>query len=117
MSPAEWKVRFDAELQQAQTALAEGYEGRARVCARRAASEAMREYLRQKRAASPGELGHMNLMDLTASLTMQPNLSPEARNILRYLAMRVNPGFELPEQISLIDEVSRLPQVLGLESS
>jgi hypothetical protein len=93
-----------AELDQAEAARAAGNEGRARVCARRAAGVAARQYfLRQgieTRAASA-----TTLLSMLAEL---PDLDPRLRGAAQDLTRRVDPDLRLPAGMDLIAEARLL---------
>jgi len=91
---------INTELDKAQEARARGNEGRARVCARRAAGIAIREYLTRKgiRPSSPSALDLLNLIQ------DDPLLSPDLKLIADHLTLRVTEEFKLPVKADLIAE-------------
>ena len=100
--------RIEAELAQAETARASGYEGRARVNARRAAGMAVRAYLMAR-----GEVvGTGSAVNLLQALRDQPDTPDELRQVLEHLLLRVNQDFELPLSVDLIVETRWLVQSL-----
>ncbi len=94
----DFQAEIDAELENAKRARARGNEGQARVCARRAAGIAIREYLTRKgirpRSASA--------MDLLNRIKDDPHLSPDLKTIADHLTLRVTEEFRLPIQADLI---------------
>ncbi|MBE7534650.1 MAG: hypothetical protein HS124_02825 [Anaerolineales bacterium] len=96
------------ELEQAEQARAQGNEGRARVCARRAAGVAIREYL-LRRGVRPLSSSAMDLLNL---IKEDPRLPPELRPIIEHLTLRVTVEFKLPIQVDLIAEARTLCQTL-----
>lgn len=96
------------ELEQAEQARAQGNEGRARVCARRAAGVAIREYLLRKGVRPPSS----SAMDLLNLIKEDSRLPPELRSIIEHLTLRVTVEFKLPIQVDLIAEARTLCQTL-----
>jgi HEPN domain-containing protein len=95
---------MERELQNAARAREGGNEGRARVCARRAAAIAVRAYLvsRGKRARSASAL------DLLQQLRDQEPLAPDLLTIVEHLTLRVDQNFSLPEHIDLVADARLL---------
>jgi len=109
-----WQEKFLQEIQRANEARARNNEGQARVCARRAAGIAVREYLsrRRIRAASP------SAYDLLKLLLDMPDAPPGAFQSARYLTVRVNEDFKLPIDADLIQEAQTLrEQLLPVEQT
>lgn len=100
-----------AELERAEQARARGNEGQARVCARRAAGIAIREYLQRKGPASSSP----SAMDLLNLIKDDPNLSPDLKRIADHLTLRVNEEFRLPIQADLIAEARKFCEELLTE--
>jgi hypothetical protein len=101
---ADWKKVFEKELQMAAEARARGNEGQARVCARRAAGVAVREYFLRRGISS-----HVSsAFDLLRALLDIPELPDEARRAAEYLTLRVNEEFKLPVNADLVEEARTL---------
>ena len=85
-------------------ARARGNEGQARVCARRAAGIAAREYFvrRGQTIRTP------SAYDLLKLLIEDPSLRDDLRQIAAHLTLRVNEEFKLPVDIDLIVEAKKL---------
>jgi len=100
----DWKAQLELEFERAKTARARGNEGQARVCARRAAGIAIREYYarRGKSVRTPSAYDLLNL------LTEEPRLSPEIKQAAAYLTLRVTEEFKLPVNVDLLDEARKL---------
>ena len=99
-----WKTSLKAELLRGEAARQRGNEGQARVCARRAAGIAIREYLaRQGRPA-----GSPSAMDALALLSHDPSASPEVKELIAHLGLRVDESFKLPEGVDLLSDAQRL---------
>ena len=102
------QTQLDAEFERASQARARGNEGQARVCARRAAGIAAREYfMRRGRAIhSPSAYDLLNL------LAEEPLLPPDLKRTAAYLTLRVNEEFKLPVDVDLIAEARKLCEEL-----
>ena len=101
-----------AELELAYVARAAGNEGRARVCARRAAGLAARDYL-NLHGIMLDNAGQNRLRSASAYQALQAlaglaELAPELINAAQNLTSRVSPEFQLPKGIDLIDEAQKL---------
>jgi hypothetical protein len=88
------------EFEKAQQARINKNEGQARVCARRAAGIAIRDYLTRKGTQVPS----MSAYDLLNLLKEDTLLSPEMQLIVDHLTVRVTEDFELPVDADLIAE-------------
>jgi hypothetical protein len=98
------QVLMDAEFKRAEQARARGNEGQARVCARRAAGIAAREYFARR-----GQAIHIpSAYDLLNMLIEDPSLSDDLRQIAAHLTLRVDEEFKLPADIDLIVESKKL---------
>jgi hypothetical protein len=101
------------ELANAVQAREQGYEGRARVCARRAAGAAIREYFRLR-----GNLNRTgSAIDLIQMLAAYESAPTRARMVAAALLERVDENFSLPPQVDLIFEVNELARVLEEHAS
>ena len=96
--------QLEKEFELAGQARAKGNEGQARVCARRAAGIAVREYLTRK-GTRPGNASAYDLLNL---LKNDPLLSPDLRLIADHLTLRVTEEFKLPVDADLIAEAQKL---------
>ena len=99
-----WQSKIQAEFNRAEQARANGNEGQARVCARRAAGIAIREYLTRK-GVTPSSASAVDLLNL---LKADPLLSPDLKLIVDHLTLRVTEEFKLPVDADLIAEARRL---------
>jgi hypothetical protein len=95
-----WKEIFDSELQKAESARAYGNEGRARVCARRAAGIVIREYMAKQGLAPTGPSAY----DLLRDLQRIQGLSPKLYEVSEHFLAHVTTDWQLPFQADLIDE-------------
>ncbi|MGA7193325.1 MAG: hypothetical protein WBW94_06805 [Anaerolineales bacterium] len=107
MNPQE---QIDAEFERAQQARSRGNEGQARVCARRAAGIAAREYFvrRGETIRTPSAFDLLNL------LIEDSSLSDDLRQLAAHLTLRVNEEFKLPADIDLIAEAKKLYERLSM---
>jgi HEPN domain-containing protein len=95
-----WQEQVNAEFEKAEQARANGNEGQARVCARRAAGIAIREYLTRQGIRPPS----VSAYDLLNLLKEDPRLSPDLKLIADHLTLRVTEEFKLPVNADLIAE-------------
>ena len=93
-------TKIQAEFDRAAQARAKGNEGQARVCARRAAGVAIREYLTRKGIRPPSTSAY----DLLNLLKDDPLLSPSSKLIVDHLTLRVTEEFKLPVDADLVAE-------------
>jgi HEPN domain-containing protein len=105
----DWQLKVKAELDKAAQARANGNEGQARVCARRAAGIAAREYF--SRLGEP--IRTTSAFDLLNLLANEIRLSPEIRQSAVYLTLRVDEKFKLPVDVDLILEANKLVNALA----
>ncbi len=95
-------------LEKAEQARARGNEGQARVCARRAAGIAVREYLTRQGIHPPS----VSAYDLLNLLKDDPRLSPDLRLIANHLTLRVTDEFKLPVNVDLVAEARKFCEEL-----
>jgi len=105
---AEWKKQFNEEITQAEEARRNQNEGRARVCARRAAGIVIGEYLARNGIPNPG----VSVLDRLIELEKAPGMSQEIKQVIYHLSQRVNQQHILPIEADLIAEVRWLQQEL-----
>jgi hypothetical protein len=96
----DWNIQLKTEFERARQARMEKNEGKARVCARRAAGIAARAYLTRKEIQVPS----MGAYDLLNLLRENLELPPEMQSIADHLTMRVNEDFQLPIEADLVAE-------------
>ena len=101
----DWKAEIESEFEKAEQARDRGNEGQARVCARRAAGIAIREYLTRQGVRPPS----VSAYDLLNMLKNDPRLAqrPELQQIAEHLTLRVTEEFKLPVNADLIAEARR----------
>ncbi len=99
-SPAEW----EKELTLAREARLRGNEGRARVCARRAAGFSARIYLQARGIHVRGN----SVLSQLVRLAELPETGPKTRQRIQLLLLKVDPEFRLPVGTDLIAEAEAL---------
>jgi len=92
------------ELKRAETARLAGNEGMARVCARRAAGIAAREFLIRHTAKPHNVSAYQALLELSTF----PGLAPKMKQSAVHLTTRLTEEFSLPLQVDLIAEARQL---------
>ena len=95
---SDWKSEIQAELEKALKARQRNNEGQARVCARRAAGIAVREYL-ARRGVRPPSTSAYDLLNLVKD---DPGLSPDLQQMADHLTVRVTEEFKLPVDVDLV---------------
>ncbi len=105
----ELQPEIQAELERAQRARQRGNEGQARVCARRAAGQAARQFL-TRRGNPPRTSSAYDTLRLIAGDT---SLSARVRECAAHLTLRVDEEFRLPPGIDLVAEAQQLCEALG----
>src|SRR6266545_7448137 len=99
----DWQTQIEVEFEKAEEARARGNEGQARVCARRAAGIAIREYLTRQGIRPPS----VSAYDLLNLLKDDPHLSPDLKLIADHLTLRVTEEFKLPVNADLVAEARK----------
>ena len=102
------RYQLDSEFEQAAVARTKGKEGKARVCCRRAAGIAIREYFYQCGETFTGK----SSIELIKSLSNLPETSPDIIEICNHLTLRVSEDFTLPADVDLLEETRLLCKVL-----
>lgn len=93
-----WISLFEQEIHSAQKARSIGNEGKARVCARRAAGVVAREYLTRQGIQVKSNSAYDALVQLQAF-----EIDDSARSkVISDLLMQVDMDYKLPEDIDLI---------------
>lgn len=105
----QWRTDFEAEINQAITARLKGNEGRARVCARRAAGIAIAAYLHCNQIHDPTSNAYIRLKYF-ANL---PQIPEDIRQVVHHFLLPVDTDFRLPAEIDLIAEAQWLANTLN----
>src|SRR5512146_3285000 len=98
------RAQVEAELARGAASRARGNEGRARVCARRAAGLAIREFLTRH----SGEVRSLSAVDLLQQLRQSPGLPPDWMPLIDHLMLRVDEEFRLPAEVDLLADARKL---------
>jgi hypothetical protein len=102
-------AQVNTELAAAENARLTGFEGRARVSARRAAGLAARSFLENLGIY----VGSASAYDILQVLRDQPDSTNEIRQVIDHLLMRVNQDYQIPAEVDLIAETRWLIQTLN----
>lgn len=94
------RLQIKEEILLAKQSRQEGNEGRARVCARRAAGAAVKEYLVKKGISQKQENAIQSLLIFSQS----ENLPVQVQAAVDWLVQRVNQDYNLPSEVDLIHE-------------
>ena len=105
---SDWKQDLTVEFERAAQARIQKNEGQMRVCARRAAGIAIREYLTRQGQRPPS----LSAYDLLNLLKQDSNLSPTLQSVLDHLTVRVTEEFKLPVEADLVADARVLCQTL-----
>lgn len=105
------KLQIKEELLLAKQSRQEGNEGRARVCARRAAGAAVNEYLIKKGITQKQENAIQSLL-IFGQLEPLPDRVQAALN---WLVHRVNLDHEMPEDVDLIYEAGVVIEYIEID--
>jgi hypothetical protein len=97
---SDWEAEIQSELEKAILARERGNEGQARVCARRAAGVAVREYLSRRGIRPPSPSAY----DLLQLIQADPSLPVDLKQIADHLTVRVTEEFKLPVEVDLVAE-------------
>lgn len=100
----DWKKELHNEFEMAQTAQNAKNQGRMRVCARRAAGVAIREYLTERGIKPPS----VSAYDLLKFLGEMDDTPADLRQASDYLRLRVTEQFTLPVDVDLIAEAKKI---------
>lgn len=101
--------QFEQEMSSAHQARAQGNEGQARVCARRAAGAAIGSFIQLHGLPFEGRSAY----DRLAFLSNLPGLPNETYQSISLLMMQVNTDFSLPVDVDLIKEAQCLFETLN----
>lgn len=99
-----WRPQIQQEFKRAAIARLHGKEGQARVCARRAAGLAIREYYARRGQTFPTSSSY----ELLTLLQDDPRISPDLKLAAAHLTLRVNEEFRLPVDVDLLEETRKL---------
>lgn len=100
----DWITQIQNEFDNAEKARARNNEGQARVCARRAAGIAIREYLTRRGRRIPSASAY----DLLNLLKEDALLPPDLKLSADHLTLRVTEEFKFPVEADLVAEARLL---------
>lgn len=111
---AEWKDQFEKEIAHGLVARQRGNEGMARVCARRAAGIAIKEFFAQREVtwSKKGSSQPLSAYDYLKILDTMENVPAGASESARLLLLRVTPDYALPIEADLLEQAQRLRKLL-----
>ncbi|MBM4428112.1 MAG: hypothetical protein FJ031_12870 [Chloroflexi bacterium] len=98
------QTQIEAEFERAAQSRAKNNEGQARVCARRAAGIAIRDYLSRKGIRPPSTSAY----DLLNLLKEDSHLPSDLKLVADHLTLRVTEEFKLPVEADLVAEARQL---------
>ena len=113
MKQAETQIQVQKELLLAKQSRKEGNEGRARVCARRAAGTAAQLFLDRHKKIIKGENSFQSLKTLKET----EELPARVQLAVSRLMQRVNEEHQLPPEIDLIHEARLVVRFLDPDNS
>jgi len=99
-----WETDLQHEFEMAWAARTRGNEGQARVCARRAAGVALREYFRRRGVVARTS----SAPDLLKQFVELDDTPEDLREIAGHLTLRVTEEFKLPLEVDLVNEAHTL---------
>jgi len=102
--------KFELEIQHARSSRSCGMEGRARVCARRAAAILVRDYL-QNHGGIPVQMNDLQILSLLAKKAPSSQISALLTGYLE----QVDPMYHLASGADLIADLDKLATLLGIE--
>ena len=106
-----WETDYQKELSRAISARMKGNEGMARVCARRAASIIIGEYLHRHGYTHPEN----SIYDRLEIFNTLPGLSSNQKNVANHFLLKVDLDHRLPGDVDLVSDVQWLANSLLME--
>lgn len=92
------RAEFEAELALAEAARRDGNEGRARVCARRAAGMVVRSYLEKRGQVVRSRSAY----DYLRRFSELEELPRDVQGVIDHFLLKVDTAYQLPNEIDLI---------------
>ena len=112
MTPPDSRIQIQEELLLAKQSRKEGNEGRARVCARRAAGAAVQLYLTKE-----GDQNQIdNAFQSLNAFRCREKLPNRVHLAINRVTQRVNEDHQLPEEVDLIEEAGIVINFLELDN-
>jgi hypothetical protein len=103
-----WLLKYHSEIQRGEQARMKGNEGMARVCARRAAGEVVREYFQRQNFP----LSKPSALNALKTLSQSDQASPRVREIATHFVWQITTEHLLPGNVDLLAEVKWLANEL-----
>ena len=100
---------FEAEIEMAEAARLVGNEGRARVCARRAAGCVARNYLESHGLV----IRNRSAYDYLLTLSEIEGIDPDVQRVIGRFLLKVDEAYQLPAEIDLIADARWLADRLN----
>ncbi len=113
MQRPDWRTRFAREMKMAEKARLEGNEGKARVCARRAAGIVADEFMKRSGVSTP----NMTAYERIKLLGAWPGVPEGVGEVVAHMTTRVNTSYELPVDADLVAEARWLAEALLTEDA
>lgn len=92
----------------ADQARSQGNEGKARVCARRAAGIVADEYMNRRGISTPNATAY----DRVRLLASWPNIPAGVNEVVEHMTTRVDTDYRLPEDVDLVADARWLAETL-----
>jgi len=108
MMGGDWQAKFDREMKMAEMARSQGNEGKARVCARRAAGAVVGEFLQRQGVSTV----NITAYDRVRMLKGWPDLALGVSDVVDHMTMRVDMDYQLPSDLDLIEDARWLAETL-----
>jgi hypothetical protein len=109
MADQGWQEKFNAELARAELARSAGNEGKARVCARRAAGIVIGRYLDIRNVSHTNASAY----DLLKYLLEDESQPPRVHELINHFLVRIDTDHHLPIDADLIQDARWLDRLLG----
>jgi len=110
MNPDNIQIQIQEELLLAKQSRIEGNEGRARVCARRAAGAAVKLYLGKMDLVSQSDSAMQSLKKFQTTIDLPDRID----KAVSWLIQRVDENHNLPDEIDLIHEANLVLEYLEM---
>ncbi len=103
-SDLNWKNKYQEEFEHALSARANGNEGMARVCARRAVGILIGEYLTRREITNQGA----SIYDRFSIFNALPDIDAQTKELVSHFLLTVDTTHSLPDNIDLLSEAQWL---------
>lgn len=110
---ASWIERFELEIAMAESAQNEGNEGKARVCARRAAGIVIGEFIDRHQKTGYSPTSSYSRLQYLQTIS---DLPPKVKEVAEHMLARVDENHNIPYDVDLISEACWLADFLLLKT-